>query len=163
MPAPLFWNPARLGSTRSCLADWKPHWPKVTYSQVSALAVSPGRLEGCRKPFQPPSLRSKLQGTLSPLAVGVGPVLENRIPLSSTPFGMTSNSPLSSTPFPFRSSPSVLVTRPPAVPGTNIELNVTSSSGLTIPRKGSVMSGRSIWRFRLKSRICRPPPGKSVE
>ena len=145
------------------MADWKPHCPKVSYSQVSARAVGPGRLEGCRKPFQPPLLRSKLQGTLSPAAVVVGPVLENRMPLSSVPFGMTSNSPTSRTPLPFRSSPRVLVTRPPAVPGTNIELKVMSSSGLTIPRNGSVMSGRSIWRFLLKSRICRPPPGKSVE
>src|SRR3989454_9431452 len=149
MPAPLFWN--RGFELPSGMAVWKPQVPLVTYSQVSG-GAPPDRLVGCRNPNQPPLLRSKLQGTLSPVAVGVGPVLENRIPLSRTPFGMRSSSPGSLVPLPFRSSPSVLLTSSFATVGVdglsaprmNMLEKVTSSSGLTMPRKGSVMSGRSI-------------------
>ena len=149
MPAPLFWN--RGFELPSGMAVWKPQVPVVTYSQVSARAP-PARLVGCLNPNQPPLLRSKLQGTLSPAAVGVGPVVENRIPLSKMSFGIRSSSPVSRVPLPFRSSPSVLLTSSLATVGVeglsaprmNMLEKVTSSSGLTMPRNGSVTSGRSI-------------------
>src|SRR5258706_10046521 len=103
--------------------------PPPLYSHTGSGPAEPGRLNTERSGTQPPSLLSKLQGTLSP---ALGPLAEARIPRSSRAFGIVS-SPLSSSPLSFRSSPRVLVTLPDAVPTTNIDENVTSSSGSKIP------------------------------
>ena len=73
------------------------------------------------------------------------------------PFGITSFSVLgSSMPLLFRSSPSVLRTTPPSL--VNSEEKVMSSSGVWMPVNGLITSGRSIWRFRFRSRTSRPVP-----
>src|SRR5437899_8172780 len=189
MPAPPFWNQGMPVLPVSNLAVWKPqtpvwklqvppgqsatakhslpgtelvllHTPPPLYSHSGFGLALPRLLKLERSGNQPPSFVSKFQGTLS--TPGVGPVAEARMPRSSRPFGMVS-SPASSTLLSFRSSPSVLLTLPLAVPTTNMLEKVMSSSGKNSPLKGSILSAASIWRLRLKSRTSRPPAGKSVE
>src|SRR6266487_2358461 len=144
MPAPPFWNQGLLFESKR--AVWKPqtpvwklqvppgqsatakhcfpgevlvllHTPPPLYSHSGFGLMLPRLLKLERNGTQPPSLLSKFQGTLS--TPGVGPVAEARIPRSSRPFGMVS-SPASKVLLSFKSSPSVLLTLPPAVPTTNM-------------------------------------------
>src|SRR5262245_40589607 len=126
MPAaPGAWK--RSAALPSGMAVWKPQAPDLVYSHmlVGPMPI-PTLLSGWRRPSQPPLLRSKSNGTLWSGSAGV---VEFRMPRSSAPFGMMSPSPGSVlVPLLLRSSPSVLLTKPLTLLGTNMVEKVMSSS-----------------------------------